>query len=121
MLEHILAYPLWLQAWLAWMSLVNGASILFLRHVEARWTLAAILAAAMLMQLLYAINGFNRLLGLAHVVFWTPLVVYLVRQWPRLKPSPALRAWVAAVIATNSLSLVIDYLDVIRYLLGDRS
>jgi hypothetical protein len=29
--------------------------------------------------------------------------------------------WVRALIVTNGLSLVIDYADVVRYLMGDRS
>lgn len=37
MMEHILRSPLWLQAWVAWMGLVNSAAVVFLRHVQARW------------------------------------------------------------------------------------
>ncbi|HWP67003.1 MAG TPA: hypothetical protein VNO26_13975 [Candidatus Limnocylindria bacterium] len=115
----MLDYPAWLQLWIAWMGLVNLASVGFLRHVQARWVLGAFLAAGALMNLLYATNGFNRLLGLGHVVFWTPLVVYLWRQRPELQPGP-LRAWLSAVLATNTTSLLVDYADVARYLLGDR-
>jgi hypothetical protein len=120
MIDHMLAYPPWLQAWIAWLGLVNGASVLFLRHVQARWVLAAFAAAVILMATLYELNGFNRLVGLGHVVFWTPLVVYLALQRPKLEARSAFGAWVAIVIATNSGSLVIDYLDVVRYVLGDR-
>ncbi len=120
MMEHILRYPLWLQAWIAWMGIVNAAAIVFLRHVQARWALAAFLGAALFMETLYRLNGFNRLLGLAHVVFWTPAVVYLVRQRPRLEPGSALRVWVTILLVTNISSLVVDYTDVVRYLLGDR-
>ncbi|MFN8544495.1 MAG: hypothetical protein U0807_09830 [Candidatus Binatia bacterium] len=121
MLEHILRYPLWLQAWIAWLGLVNLAAILFLRQVQARWALAAFGGAAIFMSVLLTLNGFNRLLGLAHVVFWTPLVIYLVRQRPRLEPGSAFSTWVTVLLATNSLSLVIDYVDVIRYVLGGRT
>lgn len=120
MMEHILRYPLWLQAWIAWMGLVNSAAVVFLRHVQARWALAAFVGAALLMQTLYTLNGFNRLLGLGHVVFWTPLVVYLARQRPRLEPGSAVRVWVTILLVTNVTSLVVDYIDVIRYLLGER-
>lgn len=120
MIEPILRYPFWLQGWIAWMGMVNLGAIVFLRHVQARWALAAFGSAAILMSILFEVNGFNRLLGLAHVVFWTPLVIYLLRQRPGLEPGSPFRVWVTVLIATNSLSLVIDYCDVIRYLLGDR-
>jgi len=120
MMEHILHYPLWLQAWIAWMGLVNSAAVIFFRHVQARWALAAFVGAALLMHALYVLNGFNRLLGLGHVVFWTPLVAYLVRQRPRLEVGSPVRAWVTILLVTNLTSLVVDYTDVVRYLLGDR-
>lgn len=120
MMDHILGYPLWLQAWIAWMGLVNLTAIVFLRHVQARWALAAFGSAAIFMEILFRLNGFNRLLGLAHVVFWTPLVVYLVRERPRLEWGSAFSKWVTVLLATNLLSLVIDYSDVIRYVVGDR-
>ena len=31
------------------------------------------------------------------------------------------RAWLLALVATNATSLVIDYADVLRWLLGERS
>lgn len=121
MIEYILGYPLWLQVWIAWMGLVNFGAIVFLRRVQARWALAAFASAALFMEVLFRVNGFNRLLGLAHVVFWTPLVVYLLRERPRLEPGSAFTRWVTILLATNALSLVVDYCDVVRYLMGDRS
>jgi hypothetical protein len=102
------------------MGLVNSAAVIFLRHVPARWALAAFVGAALFMQTLYALNGFNRLLGLAHVVFWTPLVVYLARQRPRLEAGSSVSSWVTILLVTNVVSLVVDYIDVVRHLLGDR-
>ena len=121
MLEHILRYPLWLQAWIAWMGLVNFTAVLFLRRVEARWALAAFAGAGIFMSILVELNGFNRLLGLGHVVFWTPLVVYLARRRWHLERDGTFSRWVTVLLATNTLSLVVDYVDVIRYLLGDRT
>jgi len=121
MFEQMLTFPIWVQAWIGWMMVVNLAAVLFLGRVQARWVLAAFAGAAVLMEILFAVNGFNRLLGLGHVVFWTPLVVYLARQRPRLEPGSAFRAWITVVLATNSLSLLVDYVDVIRWALGDRT
>lgn len=120
MLEHMLNYPGWLQVWIAWLGVANLSSVLFLRGVQARWVLVAFLGAGTLMSILFAVNGFNRLLGLAHIVFWTPLLIYLWRERTSLPPD-GFRAWITMVIATNATSLVVDYTDVVRYLLGDRS
>ncbi len=120
MMMHMMeVYPLWILAWVGWMGLVNGASVVFLRHTPARIVLAAFVSAFIVMETLYAANGFNRLLGLGHVLFWTPLVIYLYRQMPAMTGN--LKTWATAVLATNAVSLVIDYIDVARYLLGDHS
>jgi len=63
----------------------------------------------------------DRLLGLSHVIFWTPLVVYLLGRLRDLEPHGWFALWVRALLVTNALSLVIDYVDVVRYVVGDRS
>lgn len=117
----IMMQPLWLQAWIGWLVLVNilGA-VIFVRRPEARWVLIAMAGNAVFMNWLFAEYGYQRILGLAHVVFWTPLLAYLWlrrRQW-------ALQSlggkWIAVLFATNLVSLVIDYIDVARYLAGER-
>ncbi len=117
----IMAQPLWLQAWIGWMMLVNFAgAVIFIRRPEAKWVLAAIIAAALFMSWLYGQFGYQRILGLAHVAFWTPLMIYL---WSRRKQwdLPTLPGkWLAAVFVTDLTSLVIDYIDVVRYLAGER-
>ena len=53
-------------------------------------------------------------------VFWIPMIIWL---WPRLDQIPsddAFGVWIRVMIAVNTLSLVIDAVDVVRYLAGDR-
>ena len=117
----LLQQALWLQLWVGWLVLVNaGGSLLFIRRIEARWALAAFVSAAVFMEILYQQFGYQRILGLAHVVFWTPFWIYLLRrrdQWDLSRPSGK---WLAILFLTNTISLVIDYIDVARYLLGER-
>lgn len=117
---HLLGQPLWVQLWVAWMGIINMAAIAFWPRREALTVLIVFAANVAFMNLLFAIGGFNRLLGLSHVLWWTPLVVYLVRRLPAISASTGFGRWVRVLIATNALSLVIDYTDVVRYLLGDR-
>ena len=120
-LSRILAEPLWLVIWVGWLGSVNLASLLFLRHVEARWVLAAFACNLVFMTWLFGETGYNRLLGLSHVIFWTPLLIYLYRRRERIPTGGAFAGWVWVLIATNAVSLLIDYVDVARYLAGDRS
>jgi hypothetical protein len=117
---HILQQPLWIRVWVGWMVVVNTACLAFLRHSVGRWVLVAWVGNMVTMQALFAANGYNRLLGLSHVLWWTPLLTYLLGQRRRLASGSAVSRWVAALAATIALSLVLDYLDVARYLLGDR-
>lgn len=119
MLPHILAEPLFLQIWIFWLIVINTAGIFFLRHPEARWVLAAWVGSIALTTLLFEVNGYNRLLSLSHVVCWTPLLVYLHRRRPKISGESLFDGWVRTLFLSNVLALVIDYVDVVRYLLGD--
>jgi hypothetical protein len=121
MLPHILAEPLYLQISIFWFIIINTACIFFLREVEARWVLTAWLLNVVFMTILFEVNGYNRLLGLSHLIFWTPLLIYLHRRRQGIAGDSLFEGWIRTLFLTNLASLVIDYVDVVRYLLGDRS
>lgn len=121
LMEHISTQPLHWQLWMNLMGLLNFGAIIFaLKDVRARWVVLAMIGNIVFISFLFGQFGYTRILGLSHVVFWTPLVIYL---WKKRKAFPdhvwATR-WLWAVMVVNSLSLLIDYTDVIRYVLGDR-
>jgi len=118
--KQLLAEPWGLQLWVGWMMLLNTLSLAFWRRIEARWVLAAWAGNLVLMPTLCALNGYNRLLGLSHVLFWTPLLIYLLRRRRELPRSGAFGAWIHLLLVTDAASLVVDYIDVVRYLAGDR-
>ncbi len=60
-----------------------------------------------------------RLLGLSHVLVWTPVLIYLGRQWTSFDRRTLFGAWVTVLIVTNGISLAFDYVDVVRYFAGD--
>jgi hypothetical protein len=60
-----------------------------------------------------------RLLGLGHF-HWFPMVVWLLLRLDSIPAGTALCARVIGVVAVCSLSLVIDVVDIIRYLCGER-
>ncbi|RME43076.1 MAG: hypothetical protein D6795_20015 [Deltaproteobacteria bacterium] len=118
---HVFEQPVGLILWLFWLAAVNTLSLVFLRHREGRWVLAAWVGNILFMSCLYSIVGYTRLLGLSHVLFWTPLVVFLARRLTHLDPGSRFGRWIVVLLSTNTISLLIDYIDVVRYLLGDRT
>ncbi|MES1945316.1 hypothetical protein PC39_14412 [Salinisphaera sp. PC39] len=119
LMARLMAAPWWLQAWVGWMMVANTASVVFLRHREARWVLTVWIGNVITMMALYEAVGYVRLLGLSHVLWWTPLLAYLFAVRGRFAQAGAFGAWARALTVTIAVSLVIDYIDVIRYFMGD--
>ena len=105
------------------MLLVTANAIIplfYIQRLEAQVVLGAIMASMLFMTILTGLSGFTRLLGLGHI-FWFPLLIFL---WLRLGQIPAddfFGVWIRALIAINAASLVIDTVDVVRYIAGDRN
>lgn len=123
--EAIATQPQWVQIWVNVLFL--GAFVLPLAlliwkpsRLAGLMTVAASVLAAAGVYWIYGRLGYVRLLGLPHIVFWTPLVFWLWRQQAR----PDMPAWprriILAVCAVITVSLVFDYADAARYLLGER-
>ncbi|MBC8288315.1 MAG: hypothetical protein H8E42_12640 [Nitrospinae bacterium] len=106
--------------WVAMLMVLNMMGPLFFIHtLEAQAVLAATMAGAMLMMFLFSRYGFVRLLGLGHI-FWVPLVIWLGFHVPEMTLDTPFEIWLAAVVGFNTLSLVMDVLDVSLYIRGDR-
>ncbi|MBP6013023.1 MAG: hypothetical protein KBA31_12420 [Alphaproteobacteria bacterium] len=115
LMQELANQPAPLSYWLNWMGFVNLVlPLAFIwRHTEARVVIVVFLANAIFMSVLYDSMGYGKHLGLAHVVFWTPLVLWLVTRFDGARQRSALlAAYILVVIATNTISLGIDYADV---------
>ena len=108
------------RMWGAWLIAVNAASLLFIQHVEAQVTLAAVGAAAVAQALIYQRRRFIRLLGVTHAL-WIPMLAWMVLRLDTVpQEETAYRVWLIALIATNAVSLAIDAWDATRFILGER-
>ncbi len=109
------------QVWLAVLVVANGVvPLFFFGRAEARVVFATWLMSAALMVAMTHVMGFTRLLGLAHLP-WLLLLVYL---WARMGGHPAAQAygaWIRTVMVLNLASLIMDAVDVVRYVKGDRT
>ncbi len=109
--------------WRLWMVLLVALNLVvplfFLDRLEAQLVLVAMAVGMLLMTALTAISGFSRLLGLGHVA-WIPLVIFLGTRLSEIPASDAYGMWLRALLVINTVSLVIDLVDVVRYAAGDR-
>lgn len=117
--------PQWVQWWVTWMGIAMVATMIVLvfskaTRRDALVILLTTIAMYFAMMWLYDQLGLVRLLGIVHVVFWTPLAIYL---WYRLN-DPAIvtpfRQIIWVFLTTIVISLAFDYTDVVRYALGER-
>ena len=108
------------RVWVVLLMMVNMIVPLFyVATMEGRVVLGAFLFGALFQVAIFSIKGFVRLLGIGHIA-WVPLVFWL---WARIELAPTsgfFTYWLIATILLNSLSLVIDAIDVARYVRGER-
>lgn len=120
MMKDIFSMKFPWNVWVNVMVLVNLAGLYYIRLLEGLLAIAAMLLASMIMLLIYRHKGFVRLMGLGHIIAWTPLVSFFIWRLYQGHAPQDLTLWMIAVISINSLSLLIDYIDVFRYYRGDR-
>ena len=106
-----------------WLLLLLAANLIvplfYLQRLEAQVVLTVFLASFAFTVVITAYAGYSRLLGLGHI-FWFPLLYFL---WTRLDQSPEgdfFGLWIRALMVLNATSLIIDVVDVVRYIAGDR-
>ncbi len=121
--------PMWLQLWVMLLVVVNLAALLFVitkqtGHYRVRWESLAILfsfvAAGIAMSWLYQQVGYVRLLGLPHLVFWLPVYIWLLRKYRHGEFVVPFKQYLLVYFVIAGISLVIDAIDVARYLLGNQ-
>ena len=118
--QGLLKSPLRVRLWLVLLLAANlAAPLFFLDRLEAQAALAALAASMVLMTALTGLTGFTRLLGIDHLP-WIPMIAWLWSRLDQIPTDDAFGVWVRVVIALNSFSLVLDTVDVGRYIAGDR-
>ena len=125
--EAIAAQPPWLLAWVGVLIATHLLAAVFLvqRRDGAwhfRWEPAAIVAsfvvAAVIMETLHGAFGYVRLLGLAHLVGWTPIYAWMLRRRGAIGFGSWWGRYVHLYLGVAGTSLAIDAIDLARYLAG---
>lgn len=124
MMETAATAPAPLSWWLNWLGLVLVAAPLLMLALrgsrrEGAVALGVIALTWVIVEAMHGRFGYVRLLGLPHLILWTPLIWWLARRRGGMKPLA--RAAATVFIVTVALCLVIDATDTARWIAGDRA
>lgn len=126
--DAIATEPVWLQAWVLTLVLTHLIAIVFVvtrehgnwrMRLEPIAILASFVIAGAFMSWLYEAVGYVRLLGVAHLVFWTPAFVWIFVRRRAVGTHSIFGKYLLVYLAIAGVSLVVDVVDVVRYLIGD--
>jgi len=126
MQEAIALQPAWIGMWLRVLLLcafILPISLVIWKktRIAGIITPLASFASAFATGQLYNAVGYVKLLGVPHIIFWTPLVIYLIALWRSDDLTKIPRIILSVVIGAILISLAFDYVDLARYILGDRT
>jgi hypothetical protein len=108
------------RLWGYWLVAVTFGCLLFLTHIEAQVVLVVTGIAVVAQTLIYGRIGYTRILGATHIL-WLPMFAWMATRVESIASQPALALWLALLFATNAVSLVIDTVDAVRFVQGERS
>lgn len=120
--------PDWLRWWFRVLLASNLAAIFFILarrdgklriRMESLAILASFVAVGITMNWLYSKVGYVRLLGLPHLIFWTPIFFWILGKFRRDVYSGPFKYYAFIFLVVVGTSLITDTSDLIRYLLGD--
>ncbi len=115
----VLRFPMPKNLWSVLLMTMNAASLIFIQTPYGQAVFAAAIAGLVIMLFIYMKQGFVRLLGVGHI-FWIPLLIWLALNLPDKNEDLALYWWIVGLLCTNSISLVVDIIDLGRYVRGER-
>lgn len=122
LMKKIFTMPFPWNLWVMILSMINFVGgVMFLSTFEGKFALLSMMGAMLVMTLVYAKFGFVRLLGLGHIIFWVPFIFFCIKQlnsWSSLDAT--FRTWILIVMIVNILSLILDFIDVYKFLTGEK-
>ena len=109
---ELLKQPNWVIAWVSALMMINLLSLAFWEQTLAKLIFAVFMVSAMIMTGLYAKFGFQKILGIGHIL-WVPLLFYVASNLPGTGGifHSYLMGWSVCV----AISLVFDFIDVWKY------
>jgi len=109
---ELMQQPVWIPIWVFYLMVINIASIGFWHKPLAKVIFITFMVSAMLMMALYSRFGFEKILGLGHIV-WVPLLVYILLQLPAVEAF--FKSYLIVLSVSIAISLAFDISDVWKY------
>ena len=119
LIDRIAEGPQWVYWWTRVIDASNWLLVLFAFYDRrARWALLAWVVNIVLILSLYNMFGYVRVLGLSHIIAWTPLLIYLLNKRQPFQSENWAGRYLYWFMAVISVSLIFDYIDLFRYFTG---
>jgi hypothetical protein len=110
------------KVWLNWMFLMFALSLIFVwKNKPARFVLLAFVLTMPVGLAIWKMSGNIDLLGIAHLLIWTPLLAYLylkVIKTDGFNAKSFYGVWIILVCATIVISLLFDVRDIFLVMTG---
>ena len=115
---ELIQQPVWIPVWSLILIIVNVASVGFWNESLAKVIFAVFMLSAMLLMGLYSRFGFEKILGMGHIL-WLPLLIYVLMEIPAA--SDTFKAYLIVWSILTIISLVFDVVDVWKYFTSRKS
>lgn len=115
---ELMQQPAWVSIWVLFLMMINVASIGFWNEPLAKVIFVTFMFSAMLMMGLYARFGYEKILGMGHIL-WIPLLVYVLMEIPTAQDT--FKSYLVILSISIAISLVIDIVDVWKYFTSRKS
>ena len=109
---ELMQQPVWIPIWLLFLMIANVSSLMFWSEPIAKVIFFTFMLSELLMMALYSKYGFEKILGMGHIL-WIPLLVYVLIEIPAAEG--AFKSYLIILLISITISLVFDIIDVWRY------
>jgi hypothetical protein len=100
------------------LTIGNVTSVGFWNEPLAKVIFVTFMLSAMLLMGLYSRFGFNKILGVGHIL-WIPLLVYMLMEIPTARET--FKGYLIILSISIIISLVFDIVDVWKYFTSQKS
>lgn len=109
---ELMQQPIWVPVWVLILAIVNVASVGFWSEPLAKAIFVTFMLSAMLMMGIYSRFGFEKILGLGHIL-WIPLLAWVLMEIPTAQA--AFKSYLITLSISMVVSLALDIVDVWKY------
>ncbi len=115
---ELMQQPVWIPVWVLILMSINVVSVAFWNEPLAKVIFVTFMLSVMLMMGLYSRFGFEKILGMGHIL-WIPLLVYVLMEIPTARD--IFKSYLIILSISIAISLVFDIVDVWKHFTSRKS